>query len=306
MALNLRQIEVFRAVITTGSISGAAQLLHVSQAAVSRLLSHTELRVGFALFERIKGRLHATPEARKLFREVESVYAGVQRINDLVRDLRDNREGILNVVSSPSVGQMVIPQAVTAFRARSPNVKITFQFLAYAPLIERLLDHRADLAVTILPVDHPNLVSTVIGQAQLVCICPWDHPLTRRSTLSVADLQAWPVIAYDRETPFGRLVGGVFERAGQTLRAAVEVGSPQNACSMVHAGAGIALVDEFSVSSWPSNAVVTRPVHDAPTLRANLVHLRTEPLSRPAQDFARSLATVMRDKGFAPDETPIA
>ena len=66
MALNLRQIEVFRAVMITGSISGAAQLLFVSQPAVSRLLSQTETRIGFALFERIKGRLHATPEAKKL------------------------------------------------------------------------------------------------------------------------------------------------------------------------------------------------------------------------------------------------
>ena len=70
MSLNLRQIEIFRAVMTTGSISGASQLLFVSQPAVSRLLSHTEQRVGFALFERIKGRLYATPEAKKLFHEV--------------------------------------------------------------------------------------------------------------------------------------------------------------------------------------------------------------------------------------------
>ena len=75
MSFNLRQIEVFRAVMITGSIRGAAQLLFVSQPAVSRLLSHTESRVGFPLFQRIRGRLHATPEAKKLFHEVEEVYA---------------------------------------------------------------------------------------------------------------------------------------------------------------------------------------------------------------------------------------
>src|SRR3546814_17260281 len=71
MSLNLRQIEVFRAVMSTGSISGASKVLHVSQPAVSRLLSYTETRVGFPLFERIKGRLYATPEAKRLFREVD-------------------------------------------------------------------------------------------------------------------------------------------------------------------------------------------------------------------------------------------
>ncbi len=124
--MRLRQIEVFRAVMITGSISGASQLLFVSQPAISRLLSHTEARVGFGLFERIKGRLYVTPEAKKLFREVELVYAGVQRVNELARDLQANREGILNIVSSPSVGQMVIPQAVAAFREQHANVKVTF------------------------------------------------------------------------------------------------------------------------------------------------------------------------------------
>ncbi|CAJ3076526.1 LysR family transcriptional regulator [Burkholderia pseudomallei] len=63
MRLNLRQIEVFRAIMLTGSISGAAKLLHVSQPAVSRLISYAEQRLGLALFERIKGRLYPTPEA---------------------------------------------------------------------------------------------------------------------------------------------------------------------------------------------------------------------------------------------------
>lgn len=118
MVLNLRQIEIFRAVMTTGSISGAAQRLFVSQPAVSRLLSHTEQRVGFPLFERIKGRLYSTPEAKKLFHEVESVYRAVQRVHELAQDLSENRSGILNLVSSPSIGQTIIPHAIARFRAR--------------------------------------------------------------------------------------------------------------------------------------------------------------------------------------------
>lgn len=299
MSLNLRQIEVFRAVMTTSSISGASQLLFVSQPAISRLLSHTESRVGFALFERVKGRLYPTPEAKKLFREVEHVYAGVQRINELARDLQENREGILNIVSSPSIGQMVIPQAVTAFRGKHPNVKFTFQHLGFGPLVERVLNHQADIAVTILPVEHPNLEMMELGSGSLVCICPYNHPLSRLATLSVSDLLPYPLISYDRASPFGRLVVALFEAAGEPLRAAVEVGSPQNACSLVQAGAGIALVDEFSVRSWPSSQFVVRPVQGAPTLHANLVHLRFEPMSQLAQSFVRVLRDLLKREDSA-------
>ena len=62
--LSLRQIEVFRAIMMAGSISGAGRMLHVSQPAVSRVLALTETRLGYPLFERAKGRLLPTPEAR--------------------------------------------------------------------------------------------------------------------------------------------------------------------------------------------------------------------------------------------------
>nr|WP_145551719.1 LysR family transcriptional regulator [Variovorax boronicumulans] len=297
MSLNLRQIEVFRAVMTTGSITGASELLCVSQPAVSRLLSHTESRVGFPLFERIKGRLYPTPEAKKLIREVELVYAGVGRVNELARELRENSDGILNLVSSPSVGQMIIPQAVMRFRLRHPNVKVTFQYLGPVPLVERVLNHQADLAVTLRPVEHPNLLAVPLGSARLVCVCPYDHPLARLATLAVEDLVPWPLVSYERSTYFGRLVAQLFESAGQPVRAAVEVGSPQNAYAMVQAGAGIALVDEFSVRSWTNHRLVVRPVHGTPLVHATLLHLRFEPLSQIAQSFITDLRALMHGNG---------
>ncbi len=298
MAFNLRQIEVFRAVMITGSIRGAAQLLFVSQPAVSRLLSHTEARVGFPLFERIRGRLFATPEAKKLFHEVEQVYAGVKRVNELARELSEHQEGILNLVASPSVGQAVIPLAMAEFRHSNPQVKLTFQYLGHTPLTERLLNRQADLAVTILPVIHPNLEMEELGSGRLVCICPYNHPLARRATLSVADLLPFPLIGYDRESPFGAMVHALFADSGETVRASIEAGSPQNACALVQAGAGIALVDEFSASSWAARKFVVRPMLNAPVLKATLVRLRTEPMSQPAQAFVEVLQRVMEREGF--------
>ena len=265
MLLNLRQIEMFRAVMITGSISGASQLLFVSQPAVSRLLSHTEQRVGFPLFERIKGRLYSTPEAKKLFQEVESVYRAVQRVHELAQDLSAHRSGILNLVSSPSLGQTIIPEAIACFRRLYPDVKVTLQCLAYGHLKERLLNRQADLGAIILPMSHPNLDVAPLCSNRLVCAFPHDHQLARRDVLALADLRPYPLIAYDKDTPFGQLVGDYYERAGEPLKPAIEVGSPQNACSLVQAGAGVALVDEFSVRSRLGGGhVVMREVLDAP------------------------------------------
>src|SRR5476649_2882620 len=125
MRLNLKQIEVFRAIMLTGSISGAAKLLHVSQPAVSRLISYTEQRLGLLLFQRIKGRLYPTPEARRLFEEVSAVYQSVQRVNDLA----ENRIGQLRIASSPNLGQSLMPRAVAIFCQRYPEVRIVLHTL---------------------------------------------------------------------------------------------------------------------------------------------------------------------------------
>ncbi len=299
MELNLRQIEVFRAVMITGTIRGASELLFVSQPAISRMLSHLEIRIGFPLFERIRGRLHATLEAKKLFHQVENVYEGVQRVNEMARELRENQEGILNLIATPSLGQMLIPSVITEYRKHHENVKLTFRYLTHLPLIERLLKRQADLAISILPMSHPNLEQEKIGEADLVCILPYNHPLSSRATLKITDLLPFPFISYDRESSFGQMVQQLFQQHDLIVKPVVEVGSPQNACALVQAGAGISLVDQFSARSWSASRFVTRPIENSPKLTAYLVRIADEPISHLSQSFIDILKTFMTVEGYA-------
>ena len=116
--LTLRQIEVIRAIMITGSISGAARLLSVSQPAISRLLAYTEDRLALRLFERVRGRVQPTPEARRLFQEVDQVHQGVVRVNELAEELRERGTGSVRIVASPSVGQALVPDAIARLRER--------------------------------------------------------------------------------------------------------------------------------------------------------------------------------------------
>ncbi|THU05274.1 LysR family transcriptional regulator [Lampropedia puyangensis] len=298
-ALNLRQIEVFRAVMTTGSIAGASQMLFVSQPAVSRLLSYTEQRIGFALFERIKGRLFATPEARRLIGEVEQVYQAVKRVNDLADDLSRHRTGMLNLVSSPSIGQSFIPQAMASFRQHFPDCKMTFSCHSYEHIRDRILNHQADLGIISSPIDHPNLEITPLCNNRLVCIMPSNHPLCEKESITRDDLCQWPMVGYGHDTPMGRKVASFCTDMEMQLQEVMEVGSPQNAGSMVEMGVGIALVDEFSVRSWhAARPIMVRPLEQGPVLQTNLVHHKLEPLSQLAQRFIADLQVLVEQNGF--------
>ncbi|MES2185599.1 MAG: LysR family transcriptional regulator [Pseudomonadota bacterium] len=297
--MNLRQIEVFRAVMLTGSVSGAARLLHVSVPAVSRLLSHTESRLGLVLFERIKGRLHPTAEARRLYLEVEQVYGGVQRIGTLSHDLAMRRRGLVSILSSPSFGQMLVPLAIAQLRINLPEVRVHFHCLTHEPLKERVLQQRADLGISTFPVDHPNLTTRPLARSRLVCICPRNHPLAALADVGVDELVGHELIGYSHGTPLGMRIDQMFAAQEAVPNMGVEVDSPHYACSLVHAGGGVALVDEFSLQGWLDSHFRVIPVRDAHPIVADLVHLNTQPLSPAAQAFLRALHSVLLQRGMA-------
>jgi DNA-binding transcriptional LysR family regulator len=86
--MRLRHIEVFNAVMLTGSVSGAARLINVTQPAVSRILQHAELQLGFALFQRTKGRLTPTSEALTLYPHIERLFAQLDEVQRLAANLK--------------------------------------------------------------------------------------------------------------------------------------------------------------------------------------------------------------------------
>ncbi|KAB0267693.1 LysR family transcriptional regulator [Microvirga brassicacearum] len=285
MRFNLRQIEVFRAVMVTGSISGAARLLSVSQPAISRLLAYTEDRLGLTLFERVKGRVHPTPEARRLFSEVDQVHQGVLRVNELAQELRERGTGALHVVASPSVGQALVPEAIGRFRERFSDVRVELEILTIHDLVARVGGNRVDLGVSVLPVDEPTISCVPIMEGQLQVICPRDHPLAALSAVRPADLAPYPLIGYGPQTPYGLLVERALGAGMKPIRINTIVRFTPIACAMVQAGAGVAVVDEFVLrgATWPS--IVSRPLEPPAPIRAHLLTSRLEPLSRMAQAF---------------------
>jgi len=279
--------------MATGSVSSAARLLHVSVSATSKVLAHAESRLGFPLFERSKGRLLPTAEARMLYHEVELVYRGVQRIGDLVHELAERRHSLVSIVTSPSIGQMLIPLAIAQFRSGWPDVHVHFHCLSHALLKERLVNRLCDLGVSMLPVDHPDLLSMPVAQSRIVCISPRAHPMAVRASLSVADLMEFPMISYPPDTPFGARLERLFAAHGVFPKTHIEVGSPQNACALVHAGAGIALVDEFSLQAWQDARFRVVPLDGVDPIVAHLVRPRSESLSDSAEAFVRALRSTL-------------
>ncbi|WAI81375.1 MULTISPECIES: LysR family transcriptional regulator [Achromobacter] len=257
--LNLRQIEVFRAIMMSGSISSAGRMLHVSQPAVSRVLALTESRLGYRLFERVKSRLSPTAEARRLYAEVEQVYGGIQRVNDLAASLGQSGAGMLKIVASASFGQRLIPMALERFRGRNAGARVDYRSVTFDELAAYFLSGQADIGISMQPPDHPNLTSVRLAQVPVMCVMPPAHPLTSHKVVLPEDFSSAAWIGYPRDTPLGRALQAFFGD-GPRHAAAIEVHSPVTACSFVQQGLGPALVDTWCVSTEQSAHMVLRPI----------------------------------------------
>jgi DNA-binding transcriptional LysR family regulator len=247
MKLNLRQIEVFRAVMLTGSISAASRLLYVSQPAISRLMAHTEQRLGIELFRRIKGRLHPTPEARRLLGEVNAVYEGIERVNEVAQDLASNRIGSLRISCSPNLGQTILPRAIAAFKEAHPAIRIIVRTQIPANMLRALLSGQAELGISNMALTHPNLEARLLVRNPIVALIPNAHPLATRSSVRPAELAKESVIGYGPDAPFGLLLREMFGSEADQPDMSIQVEQAHVARALAQMGAGIALVDAMTV-----------------------------------------------------------
>ena len=292
--MNLRQLEVFHAIMRTGSVTAAAQALHVSQPAISAVLKHTEQRLKFKLFERLGGRLHATPEAQALLADVNEIFGRVDTLGRLVQDLRDGRSGRLVLATSPTLVNAFLPRAVARLRARLPAVTLALRSLPTPLVVEAVARREVDLGLVYGPVDDAGVEADLLLMSEIACVLPRGHALAALSAVQASDLAAESVISLGAGTRLGQAIDQQCLQAGMAApMIAIEAGSSVTACLMVGEGAGIALVDRTSALSRQFGDLVFKPFRPRIEVRIELIYPRQRPRSLACSQLADELRAVV-------------
>lgn len=293
--MNLRQIEVFRAVMLTGTISDAAKLLHVSQPAVSQLLQYTEDQLKLTLFQRIKGRLRPTEEAKVLYKEVAKAYEGVLRVKDLADSLVRDRSGTLQVVASPSLGRALMPLALSRFRKARPSVRVAFETLGIRALMEKIMSQQADIGVAVAPDENPDITAVHLCTMKLVCAMPPGHALAALDRVGPADIQRYPLISFGQESAIGKAIDDAFRSVGATREVAINVPFGQTAHALVARNLGVAIIDQFTVMDVPPSEMVVRPFVPETTFEVAALHCASRASTRNVDLFTQIVSEVARE-----------
>ncbi|CAM3561759.1 LysR substrate-binding domain-containing protein [Bordetella sputigena] len=240
--MRLRHIELFEAIRATGSLSRAAQALHISQPAASKMLAHAEAQVGFRLFERVKGRLRATREADILAPDIARLSRDLESVRKLAANLRHHPRGHLRIGCAPSLGLGVVPRAAGISRSRQPDITFSLQTHHTDELIAGLLAREIDMAVTYEPPSHPGIARIDLDRSEMVYVSrePGGQPVP------LAAVRPDNLIAMNPHDPLGNLLQAALAEHGVGMNTALQVQTHYMACAMVEAGCGDAIVDAYS------------------------------------------------------------
>ena len=292
--MRLRHIEVFNAVMQTGSVSAAARLINVTQPAVSRTLQHAELQLGFALFERARGRLTPTNEAMALFPHVEKPYEQLDEVQRLAAGLRHGAvTDRLQVLTVFALSREVLPHAVAGFRKKYPQVQVTVQALHTPQVVSGLLLQEADVGFVISSAGQHALERESLAEVDMHCIVPkglLPPSRIKPAGMALQDLADLPVVALDARDPLGMRINQACREHGVGLSPVVTVQTYHAALSMAEYGLGIAIVDGCTASAADKRKVHVLPLLPRITVSVNALHLA----QRPSSVLARAMTQEMR------------
>jgi len=278
-AMNLRQLEAFRAVILGQTVTRAAEMLHISQPAATRLISALEEDIGFPLFERIKGRLQPTPEALVLYEEVQRSLLGVERIARTAREIGSLARGSLRIACAPALGLSFMPRAICAFVKQHEQARISLVVQSSAEVVDQVVGQRCDLGLIAEPHAFPSPRGECLLRSPLACALPAGHHLQSKAVLIPEDLEGEAFISYPHALGSRQHIDGLFAAHGVNRRLQLEAQLSASLCALVEQGGGIALVDAITALENRSESIVFRPFEPAIEMDFSLL---LPPQSRPS------------------------
>ncbi|SDE46366.1 LysR substrate-binding domain-containing protein [Paraburkholderia lycopersici] len=260
-----RDIEIFRAVMTSGTTARAAQLLGISQPAVSQAVQRVELFAAVRLFERVRGRMIPTNEANVLMTSIERYFVGFETVEHVIRSLGSYKQGRLVVACFPALGNCFLPRAIAESHLDSLGIQLSLQVMSSREVHQQVQSGAVDIGLMASEMSTSGLDHSIFSALPGVIAMASDHPLAHRAVVTPADLQSDHFISLNKEDVTRRALEEALAREGITLRSIVETPYSISACELARCGVGLAFVHPIAAIDFiPRGLVIKRFSLDIP------------------------------------------
>jgi len=290
--MNYRQIECFRAVMHTGSMTLAAAQLHTSQPNVSRAIALLQGETQLKLFERVGQRVVPTPEAHALLKEVDRVYVGLQSIGDAADRIRTLGVEGLRIAVSPGIGVSPVPRILQVFRGMRPRVPVVVHTADSATICKWVSSGYYELGLVGYVALPQEVDTTLVHSDRAVCIVPRGHRLARKRKVVPADLAGESFISHASPDVVRAATDRVFNPEVRRLEIETTLGT--TICAMVARGLGVSIVNPAMLSELALTGVHSLAFEPAIHIECHLVLARQQPAQALVADFLEAIRVVTR------------
>ncbi|KIC07347.1 hypothetical protein RA19_24400 [Leisingera sp. ANG-M1] len=257
--MNIRQIEIFKAIMDYGSVTEAAERLNVTQPSVSKHLKLLEYDLGLKLFARTGNRLIATREGQALYDQIGRVYTGLGQLRSFAEDLKHNRHGEVTIAAMPLLAQFWLPEKLAPFMTEHEGVSFSLPVRSSRWISQSVAARRADFGLGLTTgEDIPGIETRPLMSLPLVCVMRSDHRLAEFWSVEAADLENEDVVTLKNFDRWRLALEGVLEDRKFKPKRYIDTFSTHVACQLVKNGVGVALVDMLSASYHLDSGLVAR------------------------------------------------
>lgn len=261
--MELRQLEAFAAVMSTGSVTGAARLLARSQPAVSRLVQELEAEIGYALFTRHGPRVTPSEQGFLLYEDVERALGGLQQIHLRAAEIARGNAQPLVLAATSALAVGLLPQALQRLEAQAGAAPIQLRSASPEQVVHAVLSGAVQLGASSLPLEHRGLDVHWIGEMPCVAVLPHDDPLAAHAVVPLAALAQRRLITMSNPFRLRRRLDATLARAGHPptqQSALIETNSSVNAQALARAGLGVAVLEPLTARGAPMEGLAVRPL----------------------------------------------
>jgi LysR family transcriptional regulator for metE and metH len=245
--LEVRHLSLVHEIASTGSVTRAAERLHLTQSALSHQLRDIESRLGLQLFLRLGKRMVLTPPGERVLGAATRVLAEITRTEDDLRLMSQNGKGVLRLCTQCNTGYHWLPPLLQSFHRKYPGIDVQIMVNATDRPIEALLEGQIDLAVVTSDVADARLTVSPLFEDELVAVVPPSHPFAKRTSVEPDDFAEEHVIMYKAERTNSSMFTRVFGPAAVEPARVSQVPLTEAILELVKAGLGISVMARWAI-----------------------------------------------------------
>lgn len=249
--MEIHQLRYFCAVAETGSFTRAAEREQVAQPSLSQQIIKLEEELGVRLFDRLGRTVKLTDPGQLFLPRARAILNELKAAKEEVTDKQGSAVGPVNVGVIPTIAPYFLPTRISSFCRQYPKASITVYEDVTARLLDRLRGGVVDLAIMALPTRGHDLECFPLRTERLFAILPKNHPLARKSSVSLKELRNDSFLLLRDDHCFRETAIDLCKRARLLPRVVFETGQFSSIVAMVSAGLGVSIVPEMALERRP-------------------------------------------------------